>query len=89
MWSKRNELNVVSSVTGNILCRLLSGLKAMNWPAAFVVPLGIGAPERIKRGPMTPGRIGVIAGHRLPSFGDERGLLPVKAVVPPLDAKNA
>src|SRR6185503_5824920 len=61
----------------------------MNWPAAFVVPLGTGAPDRMKRGPIAPGRIGLIAGQRLPSFGEINGLLPVNAVVPPLKAKNA
>src|ERR1044071_7414008 len=70
-------------------CRLFNGLKAMNCPAALVVPLGTGAPERMKRGPIAPGRIGLIAGHKLPSFGDKSGLLPVKPVVPPLAAKKA
>jgi hypothetical protein len=37
------------------LCRLFNGLKAMNSPAAFVVPIGTGAPERMKRGPIAPG----------------------------------
>src|SRR5215218_6794526 len=60
----------------------------MNSPAALVVPLGTGAPERMKRGPIAPGRIGLIAGHALPSFGDMSGLLPVSAVVPPLEAKK-
>ena len=82
-------MNVVSSVTGKTLCRLFKGLNEMNCPAAFAVPLGMGAPERMKRGPIVPGRIGLIAGHKLPSFGEVNGLLPVNAVVPPLEAKNA
>src|SRR6185369_15531380 len=77
------------SVTGNTFCRLLSGRNAMSSPAALVVPRGTGAPERIKRGPIAPGRIGLIAGQPLPSFGEINGLLPVNPVVPPLDAKKA
>src|SRR5882724_9876903 len=61
----------------------------MNCPAAFVVPLGTGAPERIKRGPIVPGKIGLIAGQTLPSLGEPSALLPERAVDPPLDAKNA
>src|SRR5215210_57456 len=60
----------------------------MNSPPALVVPPGTGAPERMNRGPMAPGRIGLIAGHKLPSLGDMSGLLPVRAVVPPLEAKK-
>ena len=82
-------MNVVSSVTGKTLCRLFSGLKAMNWPAELVVPVGTGAPERMKRGPIVPGRMGLIAGHKLPSLGEVSGLRPVNAVVPPLEAKKA
>ena len=55
----------------------------------MVVPLGTGAPDSMNRGPIAPGRIGLIAGHRLPSFGDNKGLDPVNAVTPPLEAKNA
>src|SRR6185369_9204915 len=77
------------SVTGNTFCRLLRGRNAMSCPVALVVPSGTGAPERIKRGPIAPGRIGLIAGQPLPSFGEISGLLPVSAVVPPLEAKNA
>src|ERR1043166_4908007 len=43
----------------------------------------------MNRGPIAPGRIGLIAGHALPSFGDNKGLDPVNAVTPPLEAKNA
>ena len=50
---------------------------------------GTGAPERKNLGPITPGRIGLIGGQTLPSFGELRGLLPVKAVELPLEAKNA
>src|SRR5687767_6826788 len=88
-WSRRNELKVVLSVIGNTRCSPFSGRNAIKSPAALVVPLGTGAPERMKRGPIAPGKMGLIAGHKLPSFGDVNGLLPVKAVVPPLDAKNA
>ena len=38
---------------------------------------------------MTPGRIGEIAGHPLPSFGLMRLLTPLSAVCVPLEAKNA
>src|SRR5437868_5646762 len=80
----RNELNVVRSVMGKILSRLSSGRNAMNCPEAFVVPDGTGAPDRKKRGPIaapsvTPGT--------LPGLGS--GLLPVSAVEPPLEARNA
>ena len=40
------------------------------------------------RGPMTPGVIGEIAGHALPSFGLVRGLDPKRAVALPLAAKK-
>src|ERR1051325_6171226 len=73
---------------GKIFCRLFSARNAMGCPKASTVPVGTGAPERIKRGPIAPGRIGLIAGQRLPSFGEISGLLPVNAVVPPLDAKK-
>ena len=81
--TKRIECRSVSDRKDTLQAR-----KAMNWPAAFVVPFGTGAPERRKRGPMAPGRIGLIAGHTLPSFGEVRGLLPESAVEPPLEAKN-
>src|SRR5437879_11816365 len=61
----------------------------MNCPAALVVPEGTGAPERINLVPIVPGRIGLIAGQTLPSFGEISGLVPVSPVVPPLEAKNA
>ena len=61
----------------------------MKLPAASVVPIGTGAPESMKRDPIVPGRIGLMAGQALPSFGDSSGLLPVKPVVPPLAAKKA
>src|SRR5262249_48546228 len=82
-------LNVVLSVTGNTGCRPSNGRNAISCPAAFVVVNGTGAPERMNRGPMVPGRMGLMAGHALPSFGDRSGLLPESAVEPPLDAKNA
>src|SRR5438132_7057914 len=88
-WSNRNELKVVRSVTGNTGCSDCNGRKAMNCPAAFVVPEGTGAPERINRGPIAPGRIGLIGGQTLPSLGEISGLVPVSPVVPPLEAKNA
>ena len=76
-------------MTGNTVCRFCRGLKAMNWPAAFVVAEGTGAPLKMNLGPIVPGRIGLIAGQPLPSFGDINGLLPVNAVEPPLEAKKA
>src|SRR5262249_23479209 len=85
----RIELNVVLSVTGNTLCNDSSGRNAMGWPSAFAVAEGTGAPVRKKRPPITPGKIGLIAGHKLPSFGDVSGFLPVSAVVLALEAKNA
>ena len=53
------------------------------------MPLGTGAPDRMNRGPIVPGRIGLIGGQALPSFGDNKGLDPVNPVTPPLEAKNA
>jgi hypothetical protein len=40
------------------------------------------------RGPIAPGRIGLIAGQPLPSLGDNSGLEPVSPVTPPLDART-
>ena len=60
----------------------------MKLPAAFVVLAGTGAPERMNRGPISPGKIGLIAGQTLPSLGEISGLLPLSAVEPPLEAKK-
>ena len=76
-------------MTGKIVCKDCNGRKAINWPAAFAVVRGTGAPESMNRDPITPGKIGLIAGHALPSFGEMSGLPPVNAVEPPLEAKNA
>src|SRR2546430_402231 len=85
----RMELKVVRSVIGNTLCKFRSGRKAMNCPAALVVPTGTVVPDKMKREPITPGKIGLIAGQTLPSLGLVSGLVPVRPVEPPLEAKKA
>ncbi len=87
----RSEKKFERSVTGKTLCKPLSGRKAINCPCEFCVPIGTGAPDNKKREPTTGlvGRIGVIAGQMLPSFGVIKGFEPVRAVLLPLDAKNA
>ena len=66
----------------------------MNCPWHWSFRSGTGAPDKIKRGPMAPGGIGLIGApggalHRLPSFGDDSGFVPVRPVEPPLEAKKA
>src|SRR5213593_3933612 len=85
----RIELKVVLSVTGKTVCKEFNGRKAIGWPRVLVVAEGTGAPERKKREPIAPGAIGLIAGHTLPSFGDVSGLVPVRPVLLPLEAKKA
>src|SRR4029453_2020137 len=86
-WSRRNELNVVRSVIGNTDCNPTNGRNAIGWPAALVVPVGIGALDSRKRGPtVEPGAIGVSAlrpGKMISGFE------PVSAGDPPLEARNA
>ena len=49
---------------------------------------GVRAKSR-NRPPITPGVIGLNAGHMLPSFGLLRGLKPLSAIEPALEAKKA
>src|SRR6476620_9315458 len=80
----RIELKVVFSVIGKICCKFCNGRNAISSPAELVVETGTGAPDKKKREPLvapnpTPGTE--------PGFG--KGLLPVNAVLPPLDARYA
>ena len=59
------------------------------------MPTGTGAPDRKNRCPIVPGVIGEIGEpigallQALPSFELNSGFVPVKAVLPPLEAKKA
>src|ERR1051325_6323650 len=80
----RIELKVVFSVTGNTVCKFCNGRNAINSPAELVVEAGTGAPDKKKRDPIgapspTPGTG--------PGFG--KVLVPVSAVLPPLEARYA
>ena len=66
----------------------LSGRNATSSPRASRVK-GTGVPDKMNLGPITPGPIGEMAGHPLPSLGLTYGLVPFKAVALPLPAKNA
>src|SRR5215204_7042251 len=60
----------------------------MNCPAALIVPLGTGALESRKRGPtVAPAGNGVRAPVRPGKITS--GFVPVSAVEPPLEARNA
>ena len=88
LWSNRNDENQVFSDIGKIRLSCASGRKPRNWPFASVTK-GTGAPDKRNLCPITPGRMGEIAGQPLPSFGLINGFVAFKAVLVPLDAKKA